>query len=881
MARVLLFTFLILTFFASCIISQNPPVNLPLAIRSPYFNCWGDATAPGQNWPFLWNSNHLGLYGSIRVDGIAYKWVGGDSPGLNLTSRVDLQITPTRTMYTLQAGPSMLINVTFMTPIETEDLVTQSIPFSYIYLDAMSTDGQPHDVQVYLDITGEWVTGNRSEIITWKGTKSATSTFYETWLSTQTQYEEKNDQIEDATAYIAMRSGPTVTATVAGLFDNRGGFSDKGVLPDPDTDTSRAVSDNWPVFAVAADLGRISQTSQSVVWAVGVARNPVIAYTTGTGAVQNRAPYFMVQYPNIESAIDAFLLDSDDARQRSIALDAKIAGDTAAISPVYTGLVSLAARQVIGSTDLTIANGTDGKWNMSDVKMFMKDVGSSGRINPVETLYASLPYFLYVNASYIGYLLEPLLEFQNSSQYTQPYAATDLGTSYPKAVGSNQPHAQGIEQTGNMLIMALAHAQSSGDGSLISRYYDLLSSWAKYLVNTVPNASQQVTADLESMTNMSNLLIKGIIAIQAMSTIAGSLDRGDDASTFSNSAQSLLNTWVTSGVSPDGSHVLATYGDQNSWALPYNLFADKLLQTNLVNITFYTSEAAFLKTFLASSSSPETPFGIPIDSSVTSQADAGWSVFTAAITPDTAVRDTLIQPVYSAIASNQSTLTYSKIYKLDSGESVSGRSSPALGAILAPLALNLSIKTISVPPPPPLPPKRSIAGPVVGGVLGGLGLLALGFAGFFYWRYRQRRKYRFSGKLDIDEAGSPGHATIYGLPPGSDPGAFPVSPESPDDRGSRELLMASNTPMVVSVVRPSKHQEAAQQRERYMLPPGSAPSPPTSSNSGHSTDPGSSVEPPTTVSPTSGSEVQGLRVEVENLRKAMQQIQVAPPEYSQ
>lgn len=49
------------------------------------------------------------------------------------------------------------------------------------------------------------------------------------------------------------------------------------------------------------------------------------------------------------------------------------------------------------------------------------------RTNPVEVLYASFPFFLYLNATWGGQLLTPLLEFQDSSQWTQPYAARDLG----------------------------------------------------------------------------------------------------------------------------------------------------------------------------------------------------------------------------------------------------------------------------------------------------------------------------------------------------------------------------------------------------------------------------------------------------------------------
>ena len=42
-------------------------------------------------------------------------------------------------------------------------------------------------------------------------------------------------------------------------------------------------------------------------------------------------------------------------------------------------------------------------------------------------MYASFPMFLYLNASLGGLLLDPLLQYQNSKLYNNPYAAPDLG----------------------------------------------------------------------------------------------------------------------------------------------------------------------------------------------------------------------------------------------------------------------------------------------------------------------------------------------------------------------------------------------------------------------------------------------------------------------
>ena len=77
--------------------------------------------------------------------------------------------------------------------------------------------------------------------------------------------------------------------------------------------------------------------------------------------------------------------------------------------------------------------------------MFMKDIGDSkyvsdclltmtvwltylcSWVNPVEIVYASFPFFLFINSTYAGQLLSPLLEFQDTPYYNQAYAARDIG----------------------------------------------------------------------------------------------------------------------------------------------------------------------------------------------------------------------------------------------------------------------------------------------------------------------------------------------------------------------------------------------------------------------------------------------------------------------
>lgn len=82
-------------------------------------------------------------------------------------------------------------------------------------------------------------------------------------------------------------------------------------------------------------------------------------------------------------------------------------------------------------------------------------------------MYAAFPFFLYINASYAGYLLEPVLEYGSSSNWANPYAPRDIGTSndccmyvepnwcvvgtnYPNATGDSSAHNERVERESEM-----------------------------------------------------------------------------------------------------------------------------------------------------------------------------------------------------------------------------------------------------------------------------------------------------------------------------------------------------------------------------------------------------------------------------------------------
>ncbi|KAK6987445.1 hypothetical protein R3P38DRAFT_2574899 [Favolaschia claudopus] len=711
------------------------PSSVPLAVRSPTFNCWLDVhngTNPMGLWPQFWTDNHiLGWTGYIKVDGQTYHWLGDPAPG-NTSMWLSTQVTPTRTIFTVQAGP-MQLNVTFLSPIEPSDWAKQSFPFSYVYVDGKSTDGMAHFIQLYSDISGEWVTASFDTGIQWNSTRKNNTVYHQ--IQSTSPHSEFTDIAEDSVVYYAISSAQPNLVSVIGTdqalrlqFASQGpGFTLTSDL-EGQIGNVQGEDGKLPVLAHALDLGS-TDTIATVAWAVGLIRDPVITF----GNVSRRA-YYWSQYASIGDSIDAFMTDFPAAQRRALALDQQILQDALTVSPQYADLVSLGTRQAMAGIEITLSTTDNGnRFNFSDVKAFMKDVGNSQRVNPVETIYAALPALMYLNSSITGLLLEPLLEYQSSSAYGNGYAASDLGLLYPSAPGGpNASAIYGVENSGNMLILVLAHAQSSGDGSLISRYYDLLTKWAEYLGKNALSPAQQ-SADARDTVlsqthgNVTNLALKGIIAIQAMSKISQISGRSDDAQKYMTMASDSIQSWHNlSFVSP--SQLRWTYNN-STWGLMYNLLADKLLKLDFVPTSIYTAQSSTISTNVNES---QFPLGPPLSSDSNLNARSDWTLFSAAAA-DNITRDLLISGVHEYASSNVSSSMFPTLYNVQDGSgpgpgmSPNGYASPAQGAVFSVLALSVANRTVIVPPsestrdaPPELSDSSTGGGGTTGAIVGGI-----------------------------------------------------------------------------------------------------------------------------------------------------------------
>ncbi|KAH9914023.1 uncharacterized protein B0H18DRAFT_1125885 [Fomitopsis serialis] len=637
------------------------PLAVPLAVRTPYLNTWMYKTKTSDSLnnqlpSFFDTEQDIGWNCYIRVDGKTYIVFGDNNFPPNYTvavgSLVQTELSPTRTMQTIEAGP-LNITLTFLSPIDPSDLIRQS--------------------------------------------------------------------------------------------------SRSAMLPD------------WPVFPISVDLGSVASLDSPVVWVIGHVRDPSISYTL-SGKPESLRPYYTTQYSTTEDALEFFVSDFNTSLTQANLLDTQVRGAASSISVdgKLHDMLSLATRQAFSSLEITAPHGSDGT-----TRIFMKDMGTSQRVTPVEKLYAALPMFLYYNASLVKPLLVPLLEQQNTSLGAFPYASKDLGSSFPEVSGPNLTSTEAVEQSGNMLLIALAHAKYANDTSLIHDYYPLLRNWAEYLTQHGQFPKDQSSVDDGSdATNSTNLAVKGIFAIQAMAEISQIVGESDDSQHFSASdllSSNYMNTWESLAISSGGASasVNQTFGSEITgiWSLPYNLYAQTLFGFNLLNQTWLDKLTVMYGQWIQ----PETAnyrYGLPMQSVAQSLGNVAWNAFIAATCTNDTVRSQLLDAVWNYASFNGTSAPFGAVYNVESGAYQDGMASPALGGLFAPFLRSGTVTVFQTPSPPsnsttsPTAPSASGSGgnkvdvsAVAGGVVGGVvGLLAL--AGLVLWLVRRHRNQKNAALFD-------------------------------------------------------------------------------------------------------------------------------------
>lgn len=240
----------------------------------------------------------------------------------------------------------------------------------------------------------------------------------------------------------------------------------------------------------------------------------------------------------------------------------------------------------------------------------------------------------------LKWTLESLYQYQEGGLYPNGYSMHDLGSNFPNATG----HVEGndeympVEESGNMILMSygmfalslrpvtnpgcnsdnhalLAYYKFSGDAAWIQSHYKILKQWALYLIQFSLVPSGQLSTDdfAGTLVNQTNLAIKGIVGLQAMSAIARIAEQPIDAANFSITASEYYHNWTYFAIDPSKNHTMLAYEWRSSWGLLYNTFFDKLLNLGLVEDSIYDMQSDWYATV-------SQVFGVPLDNRVSASS---------------------------------------------------------------------------------------------------------------------------------------------------------------------------------------------------------------------------------------------------------------------
>ncbi|KAI5367499.1 Putative six-hairpin glycosidase superfamily [Septoria linicola] len=676
----------------------RPPA-IPLAVRTPYLSTWQAAGADGGNggylagqWPTFWAGQINGWAGLIRVDDETYTWMGKPDPLPKVVTQTAFEYTSTRSTFTMDVDGKVSMNITFLSPVDPKDKQRQGMPVSYMSVNVQSADGNEHEVAIYTDISAEWTSGDRDQIAEWsRGTasgqgeeQSGSVAYHKVWRQLQQEFSENSDQASWGTWYYVTENDNGLSYQSGSDIDVRKKFVDDGELANSYDTNFRAINRDYPVFAFAKNLGSVGCSNVETVFTINLLQQNSVQFATAVDRVEQVPAFWRASFGDDElSAITTMYYDYQSGAAVSAALDVSVENDArAAGGEDYVAITSLAVRQAFASVQIAGTQDTN--------YMLLKEISSNGNFQTVDVVFPFHPILLYMNADWMKMLLDPLfINMEAPGLWPQDYAIHDLGDHYPNATGHADSIAalQPLEECGNMLIMTLAYARRTNDIAYLNQHWDSLHKWAQWLIsnNSVIPFNQISTDDFAGpLANQTNLALKGIIGLKAASMIANMTGRQDDARDYDSRSRDWIQQWEQLANIPSASppRTSLNYGDEDSWSLLYNLYADSLLNANLVPKRIYEQQSDFYPTV-------EQRFGVALDTRA-SRTKNDWEMFCAAIA-STDTREMFLRDLVKFINETPTTGPVTDLYEVDTGNYPNGmmfRARPVVGGWFSLLALD-------------------------------------------------------------------------------------------------------------------------------------------------------------------------------------------------
>jgi len=513
-----------------------------------------------------------------------------------------LSVLPTRTVGTFACGP-VEMDLIFTAPLLMDDLELVSRPVNYVTFQARSADNAQHEVQVFFEASPKLAVDSSSQPVATESGKQGGVKYARAGTIEQNILGKSGDNVKIDWGYVYVAS--TCKASSVKVSDG----------------------DALPVLSYSRDFGRVGKKVKSDflllayddLYSVQFMGDSLRPYWNRSGE--------RTIFDEIRDAAGQY----ERLMERCAAFDRELMDEAFACGgKEYAELCALAYRQAVSAHKLVESP-------RAGLLFLSKENFSNGSIGTVDITYPSAPLFLYYNPELAKALMNHIFYYCEDESWDKPFAAHDVGT-YPLANGQTYGGDMPVEENGNMLILSAAIAKVEGDAGYALRHWDILTTWADYLVEYGFDPENQLCTDdfAGHFAHNTNLSIKAIMGIESYSILASMSGKNDVSARYHQIAVDMAARWKEKAVDTD--HYKLTFDKDGTWSQKYNLVWDVLLGTEIFDPSIRETEIEYYK-------GKQNRYGLPLDNRKT-YTKTDWIIWTATMADSAEDFESFIHPVY-------------------------------------------------------------------------------------------------------------------------------------------------------------------------------------------------------------------------------------------
>jgi endonuclease/exonuclease/phosphatase family metal-dependent hydrolase len=654
------------------------PPSVPLVSIDPFFSVWSPADKLSDAPTEHWSGQAQPMTALLRVDGRAYRLMGAEPADVPALPQTACTVLPLRTICRF-ADAAVEAELTFATPLMTDNLDVFSRPVTYVALRVKALDGQAHAVQFYYDVGGEIAVGDDTQRVVWQAEPVPGLAAMRLGREQQPVLGHSGDRIrvDWGWFWLAAPAGGVTLRAAAGV-EARKGFAESGKLTESAPQMPAGVKAGRPVLALVRDLGSVHEAETHLLLAyddvdsVMFFNRPLKAWWRRNGLS------FADMLKSAESdtaALTARMTAFDDGLMKDLR---RVGGES------YAALAALAYRQSFAACKLVAdPNGQP--------LYFSKENASNGCMGTVDVFYPQLPLLALMSPTLTRATLAPILLYASDSRWRFDFAPHDIGQ-YP--LGNGQVYGEGergeknqmpVEECGNLLICLGALSQAENSAAFAAQWWPTVTRWAEYLGKKGFDPENQLCTDdfAGHLAHNANLSIKAIMGLACYAKMAAMNGDAATAERFTGLAKSMVPKWMEAAKGGRGGSYRLAFDQADTWSMKYNLVWDRALGFNLFPPDVATAEMAFYRT-------AQQKYGLPLDSrKLWTKSD--WLVWTATLTGKRDDFEALVAPLYAFLDETPGRIPFGDWYETDSAKFLHFRGRSVVGGVYMPFLYDAAL----------------------------------------------------------------------------------------------------------------------------------------------------------------------------------------------